>query len=332
MTPTRRSIALFALLLSATLGFGTAFRTVTAHGQTCTNPDDCNGNGASGGDGGCGGGMCSGSGGGGGNSPGQTGEPSGGGNTSGQGGTGGPGNGSNGDAGANNIRTPTPPPDTGGDLSSSGSGTTAARTSSSSTAATPAPDASLQSWAKQLGTTSDEVASWFGTYGADDSIGGRANAVTLHPDDQLTIFDGASGADAGAGDSPPRVGIRGVADTKTQGGDGVDVSMHSDAVPLGSTVTDAGGAFTANVRIPHDASGGHHFVVALAPNTKGGRVAFVYPVDVEAAAAAAPAADNSAQSTPASKHFPWLALEAILGTLSVVALFVYRVRRATAGA
>jgi len=326
MTSTRRRpVAIFALLLTAALGFGTAFRAVVAHSQTC-NADDCDvgdGNGQNGGAGGSGGGM-GGSGGGSGNSPGETGQPS---NDAAGGGTG--GNGSNGNAGGNNIRTPTPPPQPVSNTSS-GSGSSSSRAPSASASA--APNASVTGTGKQLNTTPEEVQSWFGVYGPNDTIGGQAKAITVHPDDEVTVFDGASTAEAqGTGDgSTLRMGIHGVADTRTTGGDGVDISMHSDAVPLGSTVTDAGGAFTANVRIPHDTTPGQHFIVALAPNTKHGRVAFIFPVSVETAAAdAAAAADEPTDPTRTASHFPWVLLEILVGSASVIALFVYRVRRAT---
>ncbi len=329
MTSTRsRSAAIFVLLLSAVLGFGTAYR-AAAQSNSCT-PDNCDtgdGNGQGGGAGGSGGGM-GGSGGSssGGNNRGQTGQPSGGNDAAGRG-TG--GNGSSGAAGGNNIRTPTPPPEPFSG-SSSGSGSSSSRQASASGSATPAPNASVTGTGNQLHTTTEEVQSWFGTYSANDTIGGQARAITVHPDDEVTIFDGATTAEAQGtgGGSTLRMGIHGVADTRTRGGDGVDISMHSDAVPLGSTVTDAGGAFTANIRIPHDTTTGRHFIVALAPNIGHGRVAFIFPVSVEAAAAA-PAAAGPSEPTQTASHFPWLLLELIVGSVSVVALFVYRVRRAT---
>jgi hypothetical protein len=328
MTSTRsRFAAIFVLLLAAVLGFGTAYRAVAQN--TCT-PDNCDtgdGNGQGGGAGGSGGGMGGSGGSGSGNNPGQTGEPSGGNGSSGAG-TG--GNGSSGSAGGNNIRTPTPPPEPASN-SSSGSGSSSSNPTSSSGSATPAPNASVTGTSKQLDTTSQEVQSWFGVYSTNDTIGGEAKAITVHPDDEVTIFDGATTAEAqGTGDgSTLRMGIHGVADTRTKGGDGVDISMHSDAVPLGSTVTDAGGAFTANVRIPHDATAGRHFIVALAPNIKLGRVAFIFPVSVEtSAAAAAAAAVVPSDQTRTGSRFPWLLVELIVGSVSVVALFVYRVRRA----
>jgi len=331
MTSMRRPVAVFVLLLAATLGFGTAYRTVAAYSQTCSNQNDCDGQGAGGGAGGCGGGMCPG-GGGGGNSHGETGEPpNGGGNGSATGGSGGPGNGSNGDSGGNNIRTPTPAP-TAAFSSSSGSSSGSSKTSSASVSGpTPAPDASLEAWARQLNTTPEEIQSWFGDYTAADTIGGQANAISAHPDDQVTIFDGATTSESdGTGTGARRMGIHGIGGTRTKGGDGVDISMHSTAVPLGSTVTDAGGAFTANVQVPHDTSTGRHFIIALAPNVKGGRAAFVFPVSIEAVAAAAPAADTPSEPAQTGKRFPWVLFELIVGSVSVVALFVYRVRRAAA--
>ena len=116
---------------------------------------------------------------------------------------------------------------------------------------------------KPLAITPGEVQSWFGVYSANDTIGGQAKAITVHPDDEVAIFDGASTAEAqgSGGGSTLRMGIHGVADTRTTGGDGVDINLHSDAVPLGSTVTDTGGAFTANVRIPHDTTAGNSSLV-----------------------------------------------------------------------
>ena len=323
MTSTRRSVAVFALLLSAALGFGTAYQAVIARGQSCNDSSDCNGNGAGGGSGGCGGGMCSGGSGGG--SP----EPSDG-NGSAGGGTG--GNGSSGNAGGNNIRTPTPAPQPVSNSTGSGSGSASSRASSTSSSSltTPAPDASLDSWAKQLNTTTEEIQSWFGSYTTKDTIGGQASAITVHPDDQVTIFDGASAAESNSSGSGLRMGIHGIGDTRTKGGDGVDISLHSTAVPIGSTVTDAGGAFTANVQVPHDTAAGRHFIIALAPNTKQGRAAFVFPVSVQATSAAGAAADTPSEPTQAAKRFPWVLIELIVGSVSVIALFIYRVRRAAA--
>src|SRR5439155_19768061 len=106
---------------------------------------------------------------------------------------------------------------------------------------------------------------------ANDSIGGQAKEIVVHPDDHVSVFDGATASDAPASDgSALRSGITGVGDAKTKGGDGVDVTLHSDAVGLGTAVTDAGGAFSATVTIPKSTSDGRHFIVALVPNTKDG--------------------------------------------------------------
>jgi hypothetical protein len=269
---------------------------------------------------------------------GATGEPSGGGSgTAGGGGLG--GNGANGSAGGNVDARPTPTPEPmSGNSGAPGAGSGASSKSTPATTATHDPVAT----SKKASTTPDEVKSWFGTtFKTNDAVGGVANPITVHPDDEVTVFDGAMANDAvasatgntsdGTGDGATlRSGLKGVADSKTTGGDTVDVSLHSDPVSLGSAVTDSGGAFSSTVRIPHSTDLGRHFIIALVPNTKNGKTAFVFPVSVEAREQAAAAADST-QPTSGSKRFPWVLVELLVGTASVIALFVVRVRRASAG-
>jgi hypothetical protein len=183
----------------------------------------------------------------------------------------------------------------------------------------------LVAWAKRFDTTPLEVRLWFPSFGPDDTIGGAAPPITVRPDDAVTISDHDVGTSTTSIADPAKrdAGIE-VADRQR-----VDIGFHSDADSLGSTSTDSSGHFEATVRIPLAAEGAH-FIVALAPRTQGGKAAFVYPVQVRAADGAAAGA-SSADRSGAAKRFPWLRLEALLGTISVILLFVYRVRSATAG-
>jgi hypothetical protein len=288
----------------------------------CT-PDTCdcgNGNGQSGDQGGAGGGAACG---------GAPATPSHGdspGNTAGDGGN--AGNGGNGANGVNVIITPTPAPTAPPLQGSAGSagGSTSSGPSSSST-----PSGKLDSMAKQTSWSTDEVASWFGTLGPNDSIGGMAQEINVHPDDEVVVYDGRPPADDGG--TAQQTGIAAIADSTTKPGQDVDLVLHSDPVPLGTTTTASGGGFSTTVRIPANTSAGKHVIVALAPNAKQGRTAFVYPVNVETAAAPAAVGQIVDSSpTPTAKHFPWLLFEFLVGTASVVTLFVIRVRRAAADA
>jgi hypothetical protein len=286
----------------------------------CT-PDTCdcgNGNGQSGDQGGAGGGAACG---------GAPATPSHGdspGNTAGDGGN--AGNGGNGANGVNVIITPTPAP-TAPPLQGA-AGSAGGSTSPSSTSA---PSGKLDSMAKQTSSTADEVASWFGTLGPNDSIGGMAQEITVHPDDEVVVYDGRPPADDGG--TAQQTGIAAITDSTTKAGEDVDLVLHSTPVTLGTTTTASGGGFSTTVRIPADTGAGKHDIVALVPNTKQGRTAFVYPVNVEAAAAAA-AVGQIVDSAPTqtAKHFPWLLFEFLIGTASVVTLFVIRVRRASVDA
>ncbi len=110
-------------------------------------------------------------------------------------------------------------------------------------------------------------------------------------------------------------------------GNSVRVNLHSTPVALGSTSTGEGGRFSITVKIPPSTKLGRHFVVALAPNLKGGAVAFVYPVNVVAPEpvfndAAVPQSTSSGGSSS-----PWFVIELILGTAMIAGLVVFRMRR-----
>jgi hypothetical protein len=178
--------------------------------------------------------------------------------------------------------------------------------------ATP-PDERLAAWATRFGTTPDEVKSWFGSsISSNDSIAGEGSGKAVHPDEEMTISDNSAVKDG----------------TPLQdGANRVDLTLHSTAVPLSTATTDTKGVFSATVRIPASTTTGRHFIVALAPNRKGGMAAFVFPLNVSAA----PPVFNGAATTPAATHHtPWLAVEAIIGSIFVIALFVARLRRASA--
>ena len=321
---------LFALVLALAFGLDGLSGVHAIHAFAQDDPDcgtQGSGDGQGGGSGGAGGGMCGGGGAGGapgGRRPGATGEPSGGGNGSSGGGDG--GNGSNGDAGQNNVPTPTPPPSLGGDAGSGGRSTSQ---QPAATSGTTSPEA-VANLAKNLSTKPDEVKSWFGAINSNDSVAGQARSIVVHPDDQVTIFAGDP-VDATNDGGILRSGIATVGDASTKGGDTVEITMHSDPATLGSTVTEAGGRFSATVRIPPSTEVGRHFIVALVPNTHQGRAAFIYPVTVTARdEAAAPISENVTPTSGESKKFPWLLLEFLLGSALVIALFVVRVRRASA--
>jgi hypothetical protein len=176
-------------------------------------------------------------------------------------------------------------------------------------------DERLAAWATRFGTTPDEVKSWFGSsYSANDTIAGEGSGKTVHPDDEMTISDRSAVKNG----SPLLDGANRVA-----------IALHSAAVPLTTATTDTKGVFSATVRIPASTTAGRHFIVALAPNKKGGMAAFVFPLTVEARAAG-PVFNGVATKPASGGHTPWLALEAVIGSLLVIALMVVRVRRASA--
>ena len=317
---------MLALLFAAVLVCGGVRH---AAAQSCSDPDTCSnnsGNGQSGAEGGAGGGSGGGRrGGGGGTSGSNTGNQSGTVGQSGGTGNGGAsaGNGADGAPGTNVIADATPTPAFSSSASHASSSAPAPSAGSAS-----ADDTRLPGWANQMGTSVDEIVSWFGTISAADSIGGHAPPIVVHPGDQVTAFDGADGAsDQGttADGSSVQTGIQGVADSVTTRGGKVDVVLHSPAVALPSTTTSDGGRFSASVTIPASTTVGRHFIVALVPNTKHGRTAFVFPLTVTAKSDAAAVVDTQPRGT--SKPFPWVLVEVILGTLAVVALLVVRVRR-----
>jgi hypothetical protein len=107
----------------------------------------------------------------------------------------------------------------------------------------------------------------------------------------------------------------------------VDVSMHSERVPLTTATTDDAGVFTSSVKIPDDTKLGNHFVVALTLNTKGGKIAFVFPIKV-----VTPEPVFNAPAAPAATHHSNRAMyiELIVGTALIGGLILFRVRRAAA--
>jgi hypothetical protein len=186
-----------------------------------------------------------------------------------------------------------------------------------SAAATP-PDERLAAWATRFGTTPDEVKSWFGSsYSTNDTIAGEGSDKTIHPDEELTVSDGSAVKNA----SP-----------LLDGANRVDITLHSVAVPLTTATTDTKGVFSATVRIPSSTADGRHFIVALAPNRKGGMAAFVFPLTVESRATG-PVFNGVATKPTSGSHTPWLAVEAVIGSILVIGLMVLRVRRtSTTGA
>lgn len=315
--------ALFVLLALLALGAAPVVHAVAQNNGDCADTGD--GNGQGGGSGGAGGGCVPGGGGSGGNQPGQPGEPS---NGNGPGGGGTGGNGANGDGGANNVPTPSPAPVAATTSSGGRSGGPVTRSASASASVTGPTDDRLAVWAKQFSTTPAEVQSWFGAFTPNDSIAGAARSIVVHPDDQVTVF---AGERIGANDaSVLRTGIEDLGDVSTKGGDTVEVSLHSTKVPLGTTVTESGGRFSATVRIPPSTQVGRHFIIALAPNTRQGRTAFVYPVTVATRQVAPPVVQNVEPTAGEPSRFPWLLVEAIVGSVLIVALFIARVRRAAA--
>lgn len=190
--------------------------------------------------------------------------------------------------------------------------TTATTTNPGGPAAT---DAQLAAWARHFRTTPEEVKSWFDPYTPNDTIGGEGSGKSASQGEEYTISNNAAvrnGA-AKAGSIDPRVGNT------------VEVSLHSMRVPLGTTTTEANGRFSITVRIPQSTKLGRHFVVALAPNTKGGSAAFVFPVEVTEPQpvfnGAVPQAARSPRSGP-----PWLIIEVILGLALVGGLIAARTR------
>jgi len=72
----------------------------------------------------------------------------------------------------------------------------------------------------------------------------------------------------------------------------LSITFHSAPVSLGTTTSDASGAYRATVTIPADASAGAHEIVVAGPATAGGAlesVTKVTVVSVSVAAAAPPA-------------------------------------------
>jgi hypothetical protein len=178
-----------------------------------------------------------------------------------------------------------------------------------------ATDEQVLAWAQHFGTTPDEVKSWFDAYSSQDTIGGEGSLQTLHQGDSLTISDASAIADGAA--------AAGFMDVRS--GNEVDVKLHSTPVPLGSALTDAQGKFSITVKIPSPTSLGRHYVIALAPNTKQGLIAFVFPVNV---VQPEPVFNVPAVSSTSSKHSgPWLKVEVFLGLLTLAALVAFRVRR-----
>jgi hypothetical protein len=108
-------------------------------------------------------------------------------------------------------------------------------------------------------------------------------------------------------------------------GNTVEIGLHSTGAALGEAMTDADGRFTSTVRIPTSTSLGDHFIVALAPNTKNGLVAFVFPVKVTAGD---PVFNVPAAQTAAPRRSgPWVMIELTLGAALLAGILVVRVRR-----
>ena len=181
---------------------------------------------------------------------------------------------------------------------------------------TAATDDQVNAWAQHFHTTPDEVKSWFSPYSTNDTIGGEGSLRTVHAGEEVTISDNGAIDDGAA--------AAGFMDTSA--GNTIELSLHSNGVPLGEAMTDAQGRFTATVRIPASTPLGRHFIVALAPNTKQGIVAFVFPVNV---VTGEPVFDVPAAAQPTTTRHsgPWVTLEVILGTALLAALLVVRVRR-----
>ena len=186
---------------------------------------------------------------------------------------------------------------------------------SSDRGGTAADDAQLVQWAQHFNTTPDEVKSWFVSHSPNDTIGGEGSGLVVHPGDEMTVSDNGAVKDGAA--------AAGYMDFRA--GSTVDISLHSDRVPLTTATTDGSGVFTSSVKIPNDTKLGQHFIVALSLNTKQGKIAFVFPVKV-----VTPEPVFNAPAAPTATHHSnrWLYVELALGTAMVGGLVLFRVRRA----
>jgi hypothetical protein len=198
-----------------------------------------------------------------------------------------------------------------GTTRSASGGTTSGAPDSGGPAAT---DAQVTAWAQHFGTTA-EVKSWFTPYTPSDSLAGAGSGRVVHPGDELTISNNGAIQDGSA--------AAGFMDMR--GGNTIEISLHSNAVRLASTLTDAKGRFSVTVKIPASTALGRHFIVALAPNTKQALAAFVFPVSV---ASAEPVfAGPVTPASPARHSSPWFMIELVLGTALIGGLVLVRVRR-----
>jgi len=183
---------------------------------------------------------------------------------------------------------------------------------------TAATDAQVLQWATHFQTTPDEVKSWFVSSTPNDTIGGEGSGLVVHPGDEMTVTNDGAVKDGAA--------AAGFMDFR--GGDGVDISLHSARVPLGSATTDSNGVFTSSVKIPDNTKLGRHFIVALSLNTKQGKIAFVFPINV---VTPEPVFNAPAAAPTATHHSSrWLFIELVLGTATIGGLVLFRVRRAAA--
>jgi len=178
-------------------------------------------------------------------------------------------------------------------------------------------DAELLQWAQHFHTTPDEVKSWFVAAGPNDTIGGEGSGLVVHPGDEMTVSNNGAVKDGAAA----------AAYMDFREGATVDISMHSARVPLTTATTDSSGVFTSSVKIPDNASLGNHFIVALTLNTKGGKIAFVFPIKV-----VTPEPVFNAPAAPTATHHSnrSLYIELLAGTALIAGLVVFRVRRAAA--
>jgi hypothetical protein len=208
---------------------------------------------------------------------------------------------------------PAPAPASGG----SGASSDAAGGAPADAGAGTASGDQLQSWAQHFQTTPDEVKSWFVTYETNDTIGGEGSGLVVHPGDEMTVSNKGAIDDGAA--------AAGYMDMRA--GNGVDISLHSARVPLATATTDDSGVFTSTVKIPSDTKLGRHFVIALSINTKNGKIAYVFPVNV---AAPEPVFNAPAAPTSSQRSSAWpLVLELVAGTAMVAGLVVFRVRRSS---
>jgi len=250
---------------------------------------------------------------------------SGNGNSGSEGGGGGTGRDDGPDPTAAPTAPPPAPPAPAAPRSDGGGGTTTAPTrsgptggTSSDRGGTAATDAQLLQWAQHFHTTPDEVKSWFVAYTPNDTIGGEGSGLVVHPGDQMTITNNSAVKDGAA--------AAGFMDFRA--GDSVDISLHSTRVPLASATTDSSGVFTSTVKLPDDTKLGRHFIVALSLNTKQGKIAFVFPINV----VTPEPVFNAPAAAPAATHHSsrWLFVELVLGTAMIGGLVLFRVRRAAA--